>query len=60
MQTTINYLGHTVYVNKVRGKGTIIGYPYGHINDNMHPSFFSDQQLNGKKVLAVNGGLFYL
>ena len=41
MQTTINYLGHTVYVNKVRGKGpTIIGYPYGHINDNMHPSLF--------------------
>lgn len=59
MQTKINYLGNTVYVNKVRGKGTIIGYPFGHANDNMHPSLFSDNQLDGKKVLVVNGGIFY-
>ena len=55
----INYNGLEVHVNKINGDGTIIGYPYGDVNDNMHPSLFSDFELQGSKVLTVNGGIFY-
>ena len=37
----------------------LLDIPYGDVNDNMHPSLFSDFELQGSKVLTVNGGIFY-
>ncbi len=57
--TEIIYNGIKVYVNKIKGKGTIIGEPYTSPRCVQYPRDFKDNQINETMLLKVNGGIFY-